>query len=79
MSNTGHIEGMRRKVRERSSVDYHDAYHLFGAVTVAVALPERSRVISAEVIGVSRVLQRAQQAAEEECLREGPPSEKPRF
>lgn len=79
MSNTGHIEGMRRKVRERS-VDYHDAYfHLFGAVTDAVALLERSQVISAEVIEASRVLQRAQQAAEEECLREGPPSEEPRF
>ena len=77
MSNTGHIEGMRRKVRERSA-DNHDAsFHLFGAVTVA--LLERSRVISAEVIEASRVLQRAQQAAEEECLREGPPSEKPRF
>ena len=66
---------MRRKVRERS-VDYHDAYfHLFGAVT----LLERSRVISAEVIEASRVLQRAQQAAAEECLREDPSSEDPRF
>lgn len=77
MSNTGHIEGMRRKVRERSA-DNHDAsFHLFGAVTVA--LLERSRVISAEVIEASRVLQRAQQAAKEERLRESPPLEEPRF
>ena len=68
---------MRRKVRERSA-DNHDAsFHLFGAVTVA--LLERSRVISAEVIEASRVLQRAQQAAKEERLRESPPSEEPRF
>ena len=68
---------MRRKVRERSA-DNHDAsFHLFGAVTVA--LLERSRVISAEVIEASRVLQRAQQAAKEERLRESPPLEEPRF